>query len=89
MGRSRIPNPLLMGNPELHFAAVTRGASSHPQQQWVAEEEEEFPGRYGSGLSVSTGGAKRRKRTDSVSGSVVKGEGEMVSKLKRGDLDWS
>jgi len=33
-------------------------------------------------------GAIRKKETDSFAGSVVTGQGKMVSNLNGGDLDW-
>ena len=33
-------------------------------------------------------GATGKKRTDSLAGSAVIGQGETVSRLKRGDTDW-
>ena len=44
-------------------------------------------GRAESGLSVSEW-AVRKEGTDSSAGSVVIGQGEMVSDLKRVDLGW-
>ena len=46
------------------------------------------PGRPESGLSVSRGSVRRKKR-DSVTGSVVTGQGEMKKNKKRRELDWT
>lgn len=53
----------------------------------VPPEEEKAVGRPEGGLLVSEG-AVRKEGTDSSAGSVVTGQGEMVSDLKRGDLGW-
>ena len=50
--------------------------------------EEKALGRPDSGISVSKVGAIRKNRTDSLAGSVVIEQREMVSNLKRRDLDW-
>ena len=45
----------------------------------VQPGEEKAPRRPDSGLSVCKGEAVRKKGTDTVAGSVVTGQGEMVS----------
>ena len=54
----------------------------------VQTGEEKAPGRPESGLSVPKGEFFfQRKETNSFEDSVVKGQGEMVSNLKRGGLN--
>jgi len=55
----------------------------------VQHGEGKAVGRPESGLSVSKGEQQeRRGQTDALAGSVVTGQGEMASSLKRGDLGW-
>jgi len=71
-------NDLRDGTPLLPGQAERAGA--------VHLGEEKALGRPESSLSVSKGGAIRKKGTDSLSGSIVTGQGEMISNYKRGEF---
>ena len=54
----------------------------------VQPGEEMALGRLESNLPLSKGGAIKKKEADCLAGSVVIEQGEVVSHLKRGGLDW-
>ena len=72
-------NDLRDGIPALRGQAEGAGA--------VQPGDEKALERPDSGLSVSNG-AVRKKGTDCLSRSVATGQREIVSKQKRGDLEW-
>jgi len=54
----------------------------------VCHGEEKGPWRPESGLSVSKCRLQEGRGTDSLAGSDVTGQGEMVSDKRRRELDW-
>jgi len=68
--QASIPSPF-GGTSPLRGQAERAGA--------VQPGEEKAPRRSDSGLSICKGEAVRKKGTDTVAGSVVTGQGEMVS----------